>query len=76
VAPAHSIPAQGQRTLLSGGACLQLLLISGGVEDTAGCHNRELVLHNQESECSADMGKEVLQARSMTAKGQPGRDGT
>lgn len=58
------------------GACLQLLLISGHVEDTAGCHNKELVLHNQENERSAHVIKAVLLARSLIAKGQPGRDGT
>ncbi|TRZ19528.1 hypothetical protein HGM15179_007527 [Zosterops borbonicus] len=35
VAAAHSIPEQGQRILLNGGAWLQLLLISGHVEDMA-----------------------------------------
>lgn len=58
------------------GACLQLLLISGHVEDTAGCHNKELVLHNQESEHSACVIKAMLQARSTRAKGQPGGDGS
>lgn len=47
MASAHSIPTQGQRTLLNGEACLQLLI--SGVEDTAGCHNKELVSCNQES---------------------------
>lgn len=38
------------------GACLQLLLILGHVEDTAGCHNKELVLHKSRKPmfCSCD----------------------
>ncbi|GAB0198767.1 chloride transport protein 6 [Grus japonensis] len=76
VAPANSVPAQGQRTLLNGGGLPAAAAHFRTVEDTAGCHNKELVLCNQESQHAAHVIKAVLQARSTIAKGQQGRAGT
>lgn len=63
MAPAHSIPAQGQRLLLNGGGLPAAAAHFGHVEDTAGCHNKELVLSNQESKGSVHVIKAVLLAQ-------------
>ncbi|RMB91721.1 hypothetical protein DUI87_31951 [Hirundo rustica rustica] len=76
VAAAHSIPVQGQRILLNGGglpAAAAHFRTRGGY---GSCHNKELVLCHQERERSAGTRKAVLPARRMTAKEQPGKDGT
>ncbi|KAJ7412404.1 hypothetical protein WISP_96941 [Willisornis vidua] len=75
VAAAHGIPAPGQRTLLNGGDCLQLLLIAAPEEDTAPVTTKSWACA-VERECCAPVMKAGLQASRMTAQGQPGREGT
>lgn len=75
VVAAHSIPAQAQRILNGGGlpAAAAHFRARGGY---SACHNKELVLCHQQREHSALTIKAVLLARRITAKEQPGRDGT